>query len=84
MLTMIAAINEFERNNLLERQSEGIAIAKANGVYKGRKKIDIPNFHIYYDKYLKHEMNKSEIAKALNISRPTVDRLMKSEYERMI
>ena len=28
MLTMIAAINEFERSNLLERQREGIAIAK--------------------------------------------------------
>ena len=28
MLTMIAAINEFERQNLLERQREGIAIAK--------------------------------------------------------
>ena len=37
MLTMIAAINEFERTNLLERQREGIAIAKRNGVYKGRK-----------------------------------------------
>lgn len=83
MLTMIAAINEFERNNLLERQSEGIAIAKANGVYKGRKKIDIPDFHVYYDKYLNREMNKSDIAKALNISRPTVDRLINTEYERL-
>ena len=35
MLTMIAAINEFERQNLLERQREGIAIAKREGKYKG-------------------------------------------------
>ena len=35
MLTMIAAINEFERQNLLERQREGIAIAKKAGKYKG-------------------------------------------------
>lgn len=41
MLTMIAAINEFERTNLLERQREGIAIAKRNGVYTGRKTISI-------------------------------------------
>ena len=34
MLTMIAAINEFERMNLLERQREGIAIAKRKGIYK--------------------------------------------------
>ena len=39
MLTMIAAINEFERQNLLDRQREGIAIAKRNGIYKGRKKV---------------------------------------------
>ena len=39
MLTMIGAINEFERTNLLERQREGIAIAKAKGKYKGRKPI---------------------------------------------
>ena len=37
MLTMIGAINEFERANLLERQREGIALAKENGAYKGRK-----------------------------------------------
>ncbi len=39
MLTMIAAINEFERTNLLERQREGIAIAKREHKYKGRKAI---------------------------------------------
>ena len=37
MLTMIGAINEFERANMLERQREGIAIAKGKGAYKGRK-----------------------------------------------
>lgn len=42
MLTMMGAINEFERANLLERQQEGIAIAKKNGAYKGRKVIDYP------------------------------------------
>ena len=41
MLTMIAAINEFERQNLLDRQREGIDIAKRNGVYKGRKRVAI-------------------------------------------
>ena len=43
MLTMIGAIAEFERTNLLERQREGIAIAKQNGVYKGRKEVSIPH-----------------------------------------
>src|SRR5574344_1081295 len=41
MLTMIAAINEFERTNSKERQREGVAVAKASGKYKGRKPIEI-------------------------------------------
>jgi DNA invertase Pin-like site-specific DNA recombinase len=37
MLTMLAAVAEFERGLMLERQREGIARAKAEGAYKGRK-----------------------------------------------
>ena len=36
MLTMLAAIGEFERELIRERQREGIALAKAKGKYKGR------------------------------------------------
>lgn len=35
---MLGAIYEFERSIVKERQAEGIAIAKAKGKYKGRKK----------------------------------------------
>lgn len=79
MLTMIGAINEFERTNLLERQREGIAIAKRNGKYKGRKPVSIPNFEKHYQRYMKREISKSQLAKDLNISRPTLDKLIK-EY----
>lgn len=81
MLTMIGAINEFERTNLLERQREGIAIAKREGKYKGRKAVSIPDFENYYEKYKKREINKSELAKGLNISRPTLDKLIKAYQE---
>lgn len=37
LLTMLGAVAEFERALILERQREGIALAKAKGVYKGRK-----------------------------------------------
>ncbi len=37
MLTMLAAIAQFERDMMLERQAEGFAIAKAEGRIKGRK-----------------------------------------------
>ncbi|MDV3124676.1 recombinase family protein [Mycobacterium sp. 21AC1] len=37
MLTIMAAVAQFERSLILERQREGIAIAKAAGKYTGRK-----------------------------------------------
>ena len=76
MLTMIGAINEFERANLLERQREGIAIAKAKGKYKGRKEVKIDNFEYHYNRYMNREVNKSQLARELNISRPTLDKLI--------
>lgn len=76
MLTMIGAINEFERTNLLERQREGITIAKRNGVYKGRKAVTIPNFDYHYNRYMSREISKSQLAKELGISRPTLDKLI--------
>ena len=39
VLTVFAALSEFERESILERQREGIEIAKAEGKYKGRKPI---------------------------------------------
>ncbi len=41
MLTVFGALAELERENILERQREGIAIAKEAGKYKGRKPLDI-------------------------------------------
>ena len=49
MLTMIGAIATFERDNMLERQREGIALAKAEGKYKGRQAKSLPaNFEGIY------------------------------------
>ena len=39
MLTVFGAVAELEREYTLQRQREGIAIAKANGIYNGRKPI---------------------------------------------
>ena len=63
MLTMIGAIAEFERQNLLERQREGIEIAKREGKYKGGqvKKIDSNVFERYYQDYQMRRINKTEL-----------------------
>jgi DNA invertase Pin-like site-specific DNA recombinase len=81
MLTMIGAIAEFERANLLERQREGISIAKAKGLYKGRKPVEIEDkvFTEQYNRYMRREINKVEFAKVLKVSRPTLDKMIK-EY----
>jgi len=76
MLTMIAAINEFERENMLERQREGVAIAKAAGKYKGRKEVAVPDFAKHYARYMRREVSKVELAKELKVSRPTLDKLI--------
>lgn len=78
LLTVVAAIAEFERTNLLERQREGIAIAKRNGVYKGRKPVSIPDFERQYQRYKNREITKSQLAKELKISRPTLDKLIEN------
>ena len=41
MLTVFGALSELERESILERQREGIEIAKAEGKYKGRKPIEV-------------------------------------------
>lgn len=81
MLTMIGAIAEFERNNLLERQREGIAIAKQENKYKGRKAKEIKDFDVWYNRYKNREINKVQFAKEINVSRPTLDKLIK-EHEK--
>lgn len=81
MLTVIAAINEFEREILLERQREGIAIAKQQSAYKGRAVVKRPpNFAEQYQQYMKRKLSKTKWAKKIGVSRPTLDRLIK-EYE---
>lgn len=84
MLTMIGAIAEFERANILERQREGIIIAKREGRMSGRKQKVIleedwkQNLFLYKTR----EINKRQFAERLNISRPTLDKLLRKEGER--
>lgn len=79
MITMIGAIATFERELILERQKEGIAIAKAAGKYKGRKKILPPaNFETLYSLYLNRQIpTKKEFAKKCNVSLPVLERFIK-------
>lgn len=78
MLTMIGAINTFERENMLERQREGIAIAKANGKYKGRKKIEFPPaWQSVYEKWRHREITALVAMTQLGLKRNTFYSLIK-------
>lgn len=78
-MTMMAAIAEFERAMILERQREGIEIAKRAGKYKGRKKINVPDIGTYYNRYMTRQATKTMIAAELGVSRTTLDKLFR-EY----
>ncbi len=81
MLTMIGAIAQFERENILERQREGIAIAKREGKYRGGqvKKIDRDLFEKLNSEYAERRINKRQFAEQLGVSRPTLDRLLREK-----
>jgi DNA invertase Pin-like site-specific DNA recombinase len=83
MLTMIGAIAEFERANMLERQKEGIAIAKAEGAYKGRKKIEYPsNWLEVYTLYKTRQLKGNEAMDQLGLKRNTFYNLV-AEHEKV-
>jgi len=72
MLTMIGAINEFERANMLERQREGIAIAKSKGMYKGRKQVKKPdNWDEVYPRWKIRELTAEKAMGLLGLKRNT-------------
>lgn len=81
MLTMIGAIAEFERANMLERQREGIAIAKEEGKYKGRKSIEYPaNWKEVYGLYKTRQLKGNEAMEQLGLKRNTFYNLI-ADYE---
>lgn len=82
MLTVFGAIAQLEREYILERQAEGIAIAKAEGKYKGRKpiKVDEDLFQQLYVEWKKGETVPKLMMKKLGLSSRTFYRRVK-EYE---
>ncbi len=76
MLNVIGSIAQFERKLMLERQKEGIAKAKAEGKYKGRK----PTARAKAQEVLslkEQGVGATEIAKRLEIGRASVYRILK-------
>lgn len=79
-MTMFAAIATFERKIMLERQREGIALAKAQGKYRGRKEAKKPqNWQELVVKYQCREIaSVSELVRICGCSRPTIYKWLRS------
>lgn len=78
-LHLMGAFAEFERSIIRKRQAEGIAKAKARGVYKGRK----ATIDAYKVVELKQEgLGPTKIASELGISRISVYRALKGSQQR--
>ncbi len=73
-MTLFAAIATFERKIMLERQKEGIALAKARGVYRGRKQKPKPsNWPELVERYQRRDIRSvSELARICGCSRNTI------------
>ena len=78
MLTMLGAIAEFELATIHERQKEGIAIAKEQGKYAGRGIAMVPelDWERYYTDWEQGLISKSQFAKLIDVSRPTLNKLI--------
>ena len=71
LLGMLGAVAEFERSIIRERQAEGIARAKARGIYKGRKPV--PDEKIEQARQLISQgVPKARVARDLGISRSSL------------
>lgn len=79
-MTMFAAIATFERKIMLERQREGISLAKAQGKYRGRKEAKKPtDWQELVAKYKCRKITSvSELVRICGCSRPTVYKWLKN------
>ncbi len=77
MLTVFGAVAELEREYTLQRQAEGIAIAKKQGVYKGRKPIVRPEFENVVSLWRRGEITAVEAMRRLGMKSSTFYRKIK-------
>ena len=71
MLSVMGAIAELERDYIRERQAEGIAIAKAKGLYRGRKPRKLKDFDKVANDYMEGKITGVQAARLLGVARST-------------
>lgn len=84
VLQILSFVAENERDNIRQRQAEGIAAAKARGVQFGRPLIPMPdNFPELYRNWEMGKISIQEFASSCNMSRSTMYERI-AEYRKML
>lgn len=84
MLTVFGAVAELEREYILQRQKEGIAIAKERGVYRGRKPIERGNFSQVASLWEAGQITATEAMKRLDMKPRTFYRKVRQMKENLL
>lgn len=80
VLQVMCYVAQIERENILQRQAEGIKAAKEKGKVFGRPKIDEPEaFQAIYQRILAEEISRRQAAQMLKVSRGTITRWMERQ-----
>lgn len=83
VLQLLSYVAQRERENIRQRQKEGIAIAKARGKYKGRakKEIDKKLFEDTKARWQNGEITKIQFAEIIGVSRGTLYKILREEKD---
>ena len=81
MLTIFGAVAGLEREYILQRQREGIAIARDRGIYKGRRSIERPEFRQVVALWRKGGITAMEAMKRLDLKSSTFYRKVRQMEE---
>lgn len=83
VLQLLSYVAQRERENIRQRQKEGIAIAKAHGKYKGRvkKEIDKELFKETKRSWQRGEITKVQFSEIMGVSRSTLYKLLEGDKD---
>jgi DNA invertase Pin-like site-specific DNA recombinase len=83
IISVLGSVAQMERELLIERTQEGVNIAKAKGLYKGRKVGTTENFNLKYKSdipkikvLISKGVSKTNISKMVGVSRVTLDKII--------